>query len=235
MKKGRIIVLFLIVAFGCRKKQDVVSTTVLSSEDILNKCISFHDPSHIWPSLSSENTLTSNSIYTNGLDEKVIFGSNNETSEFYYKNPERHVSLYYGPESCKSLDSAGSCNSYEWASRFYPFIWGLPMKLNDKEVNLEKKVGDTLILNRPSYVLYNSYETENWQFYIDKQTFSLNGFKFIIKSDPTKGELVLHAGISNMNGIKTPLKRSWFDLKENQIGTDYFVQSDTFNTSPYAE
>jgi hypothetical protein len=145
------------------------------------------------------------------------------------------VNLYYSPENCKSLDSAGSCDGYEWASRFYPFIWGLPMKLNDEEVNLNKVVGDTLISNRPSYVLFNSYDTEDWEFYIDKQTFSLNGFKFVFKSDPAKGELVIHAGLSNMNGIKTPLKRTWLDLDGNHLGTDYFVKSDTFNISSYAE
>lgn len=235
MKKGRYVLLLLLFLIGCGEKQQFQTAKPLSAKEIIGKSIEFHDPNELWGSLSSRNTLISNSIYTDSLDERVVFAFNNSSKQFLYSNKARNVELLYRPEGCISLDSMGTCEDYEWASRFYPFIWGLPMKLSDPSAQINQEVGDTNILGRNCHVIYNSYDTENWEFYIDKHSYMLNGFKFVFKSDHSTGEVVIHSGIQDMNGIKTPLKRQWYDLNMNPIGTDIFVKSDSFNISTYAK
>ena len=62
-------------------------------------------------------------------------------------------------------------------------------------------------------------EKENWDYYINKNTFYLEGFKFVKKEDGG-GEIVYNEGTRNVNGIIMPTKRIWYDLEMKLLGTD---------------
>lgn len=76
------------------------------------------------------------------------------------------------------------------------------------------------------YVITINYEKETWDYYINKSTFYLEGFKFVFNNNPEKGELVLNEGEVNINGLIVPKKRTWYDLNKKLLGTDIVLENE---------
>lgn len=164
--------------------------------------------------------MTSNSIHTKGLDERITITVNVQKDEFCYKNAKRDVEICFNDTICTLEKPLGVKDNYSWTKNFYTYIWGLPMKLKDQGTVLGDDIGSIEFNSQNCHEIYTHYDNDSWTYYINSNTSRLEGIKFVMNADSTKGEIVEFSGEKIVAGIRMPKKRLWFDLDHNPIGWD---------------
>lgn len=203
---------FVFLVISCTSKP-------LTSKEIALKCQEHHDTEGRWYDKAVSLELESKSIFSDNNAERIHLKIDNKANTFEYHNLFREVHLEFRRDTCIAHNDHSSCEDYEWASRFYPYIWGMHAKFFDPGVRVKETYEEALINEVPVYVIHIDYEKENWDFYIDKSSFYLAGFKFV-KKDDSGGEIVYNEGSKNVNGTIMPIKRTWYDLDMKLLGTD---------------
>ena len=191
----------------------------LSSKEIAQKCEEHHDVDGRWYDKEFELELESKSVFSDNNTEIIKLRMDNRSNTVEYHNLFRDVHLEYSSANCTAFNDNSSCEDYEWASRFYPYIWGMHAKFFDPGVELREAFEEEVINEVPVYVIHIDYEKENYDFYINKDTYYLEGFKFV-KNDGSGGEIVYNEGSKEVNGTIMPTKRIWYDLDMKLLGTD---------------
>jgi len=95
----------------------------------------------------------------------------------------------------------------------------MPAKFFDPGVKIEEAYEQTVVNDKRVYAIQIAYEKETYDFYINEETFYLEGFKFV-KNKGEGGEIVYHSGSKNVNGMLMPTERVWYDLDMKYLGTD---------------
>ena len=98
------------------------------------------------------------------------------------------------------------------------------MKLKDEGTMIDTLYRDTLFFNLPCHVLKVKYEAESWQYYINKESYKLEGFRFEFNNGSGKGEIIRNIGEYDWKGIRIPQKRVWYTLQDSLLGTDIVVE-----------
>ena len=191
----------------------------LTSKEIAKKCEAYHDTDGRWYDKVVELELESKSVFSNNNKEIIKLRIDNIANVFEYNNLFRRVHLEYRPETCIAQNDSSNCEDYDWAYRFYPYIWGMPAKFFDPGIQLKEAFEEEVINEIPVYVIHIEYENENWDYYINQNSFYLEGFKFV-KKDGSGGEIVFNEGSKNVNGTIMPITRTWYDLEMKLLGTD---------------
>lgn len=191
-----------------------------SSREIVNKSIAFHDPGNNWKNFKGKLFFESRFSFNDSVPEALELTFDIANQFFRYKNIDRKVDIIYNKDVCELISENGSCDGYSLTSKFYPFIWGLPMKLNEPGVHPEKDFRKTTFNNLSAWEVEVRYTNENYWYYFDVNNYALVGFKFIKNDSSQKGEIVVLKDIDSLNEIKFPKHRTWLNLDSTLIGTN---------------
>ncbi len=192
----------------------------LSSDEIISKSIDFHDPHQSWCTFHATMNFESSFSWNDSIPEHMELTFDNKQQYFNYLNHDRKVDLHYYPDSCSKASTNGDCGGYSWTYGFYPYIWGLPMKLQDPGIKPEKEFRKMVFNNESVYEVQVNYKAENFWFYFNDDDFQLEAFKFIKNDTTGKGEIVVLKNLKEVNGIKFPQHRTWLHLDSSLIGVN---------------
>lgn len=206
-------ILISFIFIGC-------SSEPKSAKEIIDKSIAFHDQHHQWKDLNAEFKFDSRFTIATFPIETLEISINIPTNEFQYVNSKRNINVKYSNDTCFSPSCDGTCKAYSWTKGFYPYIWGLPMKLTDPGYSPEKEWQESNFNNSKCYAVDMHYENENFTFYFDQVSYQLKGFKFIKNEDSSHGEIVKLNNLYTFEGIQFPAHRTWLKLDSSLIGTN---------------
>ena len=219
--------------------------TNYNAKDILSKCINFHDPKGNWAHLHQKiylNTKTPNND-TIGYEEFLL---DNRTTYFCYlshadgKLIEKEMSdtVAIAKINGDTALSAEDIKKYRLLPRqiksarnYYVYLYGLPMKLNDKGTILSDTVKIDTFNGKNCPVLSVKYEkgigTDTWFFYINPTTYALEGYRFNHNRKPNDGEFIICEELIEVGGIRIPKIRKWY-YNENKkyIATDILEKTE---------
>ena len=210
----------------------------ITGRQLLEKAIKFHDPNGNWESFKGTFFVTMktpekpnrNSEITIDLPKQrfsVKATSGKNTSEYHIdkdsiqivfngaKNPSEEIRK-------KNRLSTARAKMYQ---DYYTYLYGLPMKLKDpgtiihEQVNLEKFMGDQMLVLKVTYSKEIGKDT--WYFYFNVDTYKMEAYQFFHDEQKNDGEYILLDELETNNGIKMPKNRAWY-LNKNAtyLGTD---------------
>lgn len=216
---------------------------------LLNKTIEYHDPENNWGKLKTH--LYLKSVDTAGQEHPFEIEIDNTTGYF------AHISRQEGKEVVKGISAKGeefylldgnpeitekdrkkyelTPEALKWVHSFYPYLYGLPMKLTDEGVKVNDADNTEELEGENYQVLQINFDpsvgSDNWFFYLDPQTHAMKAYKFN-HGDPESGEYILLEQELTVDGIKIPKVRKWYWNKNNEyIGTDTLIKAEPL-TSP---
>jgi len=206
----------------------------ISSEELLNKSISYHDPNNSWnkfngvinitmtrPDKSKRNSEVEINIPGSYFRSKVLQDTN--TIEQVVKNDLCEITL--NGKSTFSEDEIKkhrlTCDFALKMRDYYTFLYGLPMKLRDPGTIINPKGKEYLVL-RVDYT--EPVGKDRWYFYFNPKSYALEVYQFFHEESKNDGEYILLSEEKEINGIKMPKIRSWFYNDE-----DKFLGTDTLN------
>jgi hypothetical protein len=214
----------------------------LSSDQLLENAIKYHDPNGHWNRFNDEFTV----IMTTPKDQK-------RTSVISINLPKDHFSIHatrdtvsttytldkgackmtYNTEVVDSLaaeEKNMNCERGTLYKNYYTYLYGLPMKLKDPGTNLGANVEKKTFQGKEYLVLKVTYDkavgSDVWYFYFNPKTFAMDIYQFFKtdgngKEKPESGEYILLSGEAVLNGIKIPKIRAWyFNKDDTYLGTD---------------
>lgn len=213
-------------------------------QQLLEKTIAYHDPQSNWSKLkthlylSSTDTAGKENLFelemdnTTGYfchitheDGKEIVKGLSKGKEFYLIDGKKEISK----EDRKKYEL--NFEGVKWVHSFYGYLYGLPMKLTDKGVNVSDTIGSEQLNGKNFRVLHLSYDPEVgkelWNFYLDPNTAALEGYRFYYEGKPKEGELIMLNDVLDVDGIKIPKVRKWYLNKDNSyLGTDNLLKAE---------
>ena len=206
--------IFLALLFVC----PILLHDQTSSEKVLAKAVSYHDPQNNWPGLNA--TFHFKETRPTGPDRFTIIEIDNTQS--YMKINRNDKEEYEVNGELAKVLKGDKDNERALVLRNYDlYLWGLPMKLYDKstpEITLAK---DENIGEKLCNVLRVQYEKDTWYFYIDDFSGRMLQYKFYKDEEAGKGELITLEDEIEVQSIKIPQKRNWYRLPEMEyLGTD---------------
>ena len=219
----------LSLIFNAAKAQKI---TDLTAKDVLKKCINFHDPKGNWANLHQKLYFHAKETGNDNIREEVLL--DNRTTYFC------HISRADGKVIEKEMSdttvvaringdtaiSAEDRKKYRLMPRqirsarnSYVYLYGLPMKLNDRGTILSDTVKTDTFNGKNYLVLTVKYKkgvgTDTWFFYISPTTYALEGYRFNHNRKPNDGEFIICEDLIEVGGIRMPKVRLWH---ENETG-----------------
>ena len=216
----------------------------LSGSELLNKAISYHDPSGNWATFNGtlnvvmeipEKSNRTTEIKIN-LPEEYFYSKasrENNTTEFILEKDSCKI-LYNGSEDFSeeiAKENRLNCDRANMYKNYYTYLYGLPMKLKDPGTLIDDKVELKKFKGKEYLVLKVTYDEEVgkdiWYFYFDPNSFEMEIYQFYHSKKGSKeidlesGEYILLTEEKTINGIKLPKNRAWYTNKDDKLlGTD---------------
>ncbi len=218
-----------------------------TGQQVLEKSIAYHDPQNNWSKLKTHLYLSSTD--TAGKESAFELEMDNATGYFCHISYEDGKEIVKGISKGKEfflIDGRQDINeedrkkyelnseSVKWVHNFYGYLYGLPMKLNDKGANISDTVS-TEAFNGKTYqtvrVVYDpEMGKEVWTFFLDPKTSAMEAYRFMFSAGSDEGEYVLLNETLNVEGLKIPKMRKWYFVKGNQyLGTDKLLKAEKLN------
>lgn len=234
--------LFLIFFFGWIISSFNTETTTpinqMSGEELLNKSISYHDPSKSWnkfngiisikmtrPNRSTRNSEIEINIPKSYYRSKVIQDEN--TIEQVVENNLCKITLNGKSNFSENeiKDHRLTCNYALKMRDYYTYLYGLPMKLKDPGTIIDPVIANKVFKGKEYLVLKVDYKepvgNDRWYFYFNPKSYALEVYQFFHEESKNDGEYILLSEEKEINGIKMPKIRSWFYNDEDKfLGTD---------------
>ena len=207
--------------------------------EVLNKAIAFHDSLNTWSNFSAKVHLVT-AFPGNGNSGGEIIEVN--TRDNYYKNTKLPSNIVRGikdgkcflvtdgKEMTPNKNQVASIMQYQG---WHYFHFGILMELKASGLILVDKVEKVsfqghdclaLTFNYDAGKLKNDfYNNSNWTIYLDPLNYSMKGFK----ETGVMNRYAVFSGILNVNGIKIPLCRTYFNNND-----DSFSMVDLFTIEP---
>ncbi len=208
---------FLILVYS------LLSKSQITSKEILEKSLTYHDPSNKWPELKA--LLIFKEKRPSGEIRNTTFEMDNNKGIFRLNrgNQEIHgMNL----DSCFIEKGDVNCERVQSLRNYYLYLWGLPMKLKDHGTVIGEKISLENYEGKPAYVIRVPYEKDTWYFYFDQSDYRMFGYKFYKDPEETKGEWIKLEGGIVVNGIKIPQTRRWYTIPEMKfLGEDKLLES----------
>lgn len=218
-----------------------------SNSELLSRTLAYHDPDGNWSTLKTRLYLISSD--SAGQEHAFEIELDNATGYF------AHISRQDGKEVVKGfadgkefylLDGRQQISdedrkkyrltseSLKWVHSFYPYLYGLPMKLTDKGVQATDMAASEDLDGKRFRVLQVNFDpvvgSDNWFFYIEPETYAMKAYRFN-HGEPESGEYILLEQEEIVNGIRIPKVRRWYWNKNKQyIGTDSLVKSEALTS-----
>ncbi len=231
-----VFLLALILLTSCQNSE-------LTSHDLLDKAISYHDPNGYWSSFNGQLKVTMET--PNQADRISDISINLPDDHFYVKAVRDTTTVVYEviKDSCyvslngttnfteeEKLAKRLDCDRANMYKNYYTYLYGLPMKLKDPGTNLGETVERKTFKGKDYLVLKATYDenvgSDIWYFYFDPETYAMEIYQFY-KTDENgntkedSGEYILLSEEKEINGIKMPKIRAWYYNKDDgYLGTD---------------
>lgn len=225
--------LFLLIIFSVQSFGQQLTGTQL-----LEKAIQYHDANGNWK------TFTGNLFVTMEMPNKPSRESEisiNLPQEYFYVKATRGditTELIVEKTACKVSFNGDknpseaikkkyrlNCKRAKMYQNYYTYLYGLPMKLQDKGTVIHEKVTREKFKGKEYLVLKVTYKKEvgkdTWYFYFNPKTYKMEVYQFFHDETKNDGEYILLTEEALVNGIKMPKNRAWYTNKEDKLlGTD---------------
>ncbi len=214
----------------------------LTSEELLDRAISFHDPNGLWNTFNGSFKVLMET--PNSSDRLSTISMNHPEQKFRLKVEKDNVSYSYifDKDSCltKLNDSEEiskedrekyrlTCDRGKMMRNYYTYLYGLPMKLRDPGTVLNPEVQSKTFKGKEYLVLKVNYDEEVgkdvWYFYFDPTTYAMEVYQFYHDESKNDGEYILLKELEEIQGIKMPKIRAWYyNNNDKYLGTDHLVK-----------
>jgi hypothetical protein len=235
MKKNIVFAIIITVFMSCEKE--------LTSEQILNNSISYHDPNNEWNTFNSTFHITMETPDSPNRESDITI--NNPESAFYLKvvkdttmieykvrgdncNIAFNRSAQFTEEEAKANNL--NCDRAKMYKNYYSYLYGLPMKLKDPGTHISETAELRSFKGKEYLVLKVTYDesvgSDNWYIYLDPETYAMEVYQFFKKDEngnqkDDSGEYILLTEEMVVNFIKMPKVRAWYYNKDDAyLGTD---------------
>ncbi|MEZ4796808.1 MAG: DUF6503 family protein [Flavobacteriaceae bacterium] len=234
--KNYVIIAFLALHFMSCKKE-------LTSEQVLNNAIAYHDPNNMWPSFNSSFHVTMETpdapkresdilldIAAGGFYLKAV----RDTIMVEYSVKADHCNIVFNGSTTFTEEEAKAnnlnCDRAKMYKNYYSYLYGLPMKLKDPGTHISKTVEHKTFKDKEYLVLKATYDenvgSDIWYIYLNPETYAMEVYQFF-KTDENgnqnneSGEYILLSEEMVVNDIKMPKVRAWYYNKDDKyLGTD---------------
>lgn len=219
-----------------------IAIAQLTSEQLLDKAIAYHDPNGNWESFSGTLKVTmetpsspnrDSEIHINLPEEYFFVKAIRDTiTTKYTLNKEQCEIAFNGitnPSEAIKKEHNLSCERANLFKNYYTYLYGLPMKLKDPGTTISETIIKKNFKGKDYLVLKATYDeavgTDVWFFYLDPTTYAMEIYQFF-KGDPSgkgkdTGEYILLTEELVINDIKLPKNRAWYYNKDDKyLGTD---------------
>lgn len=226
--------LYVLLSFAA-----LAEAQTLSSTELLQKSIQYHDPQEKWAGGAFEFPLYESRPNGSYRLTDVIIDNGASTFELTQIRGRDRLHRYLGPDSCRvewnyqsdippnrqqqlRLNCDGG-NSY--FRDYYGYLYGLPMKLTDPGTIIGSQAKRTDFFGKELWEIRVTYAAEVgadiWYFYFDPDTFALSGYRFYHDEAKNDGEYILLEGEITINGVRFPKERAWYTHQEGTyLGND---------------
>jgi hypothetical protein len=234
--KNYIIFTFITLVFmSCEKE--------LTSEQVLNNAIAYHDPNNMWNSFNSTFHVTMETPDAPNRESDIMI--DNTVGGFYLKavrdttiveykvrggncNITFNGSTTFTEEEAKANNL--NCDRAKMYKNYYSYLYGLPMKLKDPGTHISETVERKTFKDKYYLVLKVTYDenvgSDIWYIYFNPETYAMEVYQFF-KTDEKgnqnneSGEYILLSEEMIVNYIKMPKVRAWYYNKDDKyLGTD---------------
>ena len=218
-------------------------TYEMTSEELLDKAIAYHDPDGSWSAFNGELNL---SFEGPAAPDGDTYVSINLPESFFYTKRERGdnvIEYEVKEETCTVVFNGRreftdgeikehrlNCEGAKRMRNYYTYLYGLPMKLKDAGTFIDEAIEQTTFKGKEYLVLNVRYDehvgSDIWRFYFDPKTYAMEVYQFFKPDEegninPESGEYIMLSEEKMMNGIKMPRIRSWYFNKGDEfLGTD---------------
>ena len=217
----------------------------ITTEQLLENSINYHDPEGKWNSFNDSFTLeltTPNAPIRKSeitIDIKAEFfevkATRDSVTTTYTVDKGKCRMAFNGREldSLEASEKNMSCDRASLYKNYYTYLYGLPMKLEDPGTNISESVQKKTFKGKDYLVLKVTYDeavgSDMWFFYFDPKTYAMEIYQFFRTDEqgnkkPDTGEYILLTEEAIINDIKMPKVRAWYYNKDDKyLGTDTLV------------
>jgi hypothetical protein len=215
----------------------------LTSTQLLDKAIAYHDPNGSWDTFQGKLFITMN---TPDSKERLSQVEINLPAQYFKLTASQggntieqtlekeNCTLRLNGSTTISAEDKNthriSCERAATMKNYYTYLYGLPMKLKDPGTILNPKV-QTRVFNGKKYqVLKVSYDEkigkDVWYFYFDPVTFAMEVYQFFHDESKNDGEYIILSDVESVGSIKMPKTRAWYYNSDGKyLGTDILTNS----------
>lgn len=219
----------------------LVAQTTPNAHEIIDKSISYHDPSGILTSArlkmkfeeSRPNGTTSTSHFILDPSTYDFEVQRNGSNAVTYKVENGQFSGYLNGKSTLSEEEMKKYRINEdralMMRNYYHYLWYLPVKLKDPGTIVHDAVLEVDFFGKSSLQIKVTYDAEVghdiWYFYFHPSTYALQGYRFYHDEAANDGEYILLDDELEHKGVRIPQTRKWYTHKEAKfLGQDKLVE-----------
>ncbi len=210
----------------------------LTGQQLLEKSIQYHDPNGNWKTFNGTLQVTMEtpknapriSTIKINLPKEYFYvkaASDGKTTEYTVEKNDCTIAFNGKTDISEEVikENKLSCKRANLYKNYYTYLYGLPMKLEDKGTIIDPKVMKKTFKGKEYLVLKATYAEgvgkDTWYFYFDPKTYAMEVYQFFKDESKNDGEYILLTEEAVINGVKMPKKRAWYYNKDNgYLGTD---------------
>ncbi|MCB0462986.1 MAG: DUF6503 family protein [Flavobacteriaceae bacterium] len=235
MKNYIIFTIITLVFMSCEKE--------LTSEQVLNNAIAYHDPNNMWNSFNSTFHVTMETPDAPNRESDIMIDNTvggfylkavRDTTMVEYKVRGGNCNIAFNGSTTFTEEEAKAnnlnCDRANMYKNYYSYLYGLPMKLKDPGTHISETVERKTFKDKDYLVLKVTYDesvgSDIWYIYLNPETYAMEVYQFF-KTDENgnqnneSGEYILLSEEMVVNNIKMPKVRAWYYNKDNTyLGTD---------------
>ncbi len=213
----------------------------LTSRELLDRSIAYHDPQGRWARGAFQ--ITDQSTRPDGTTRRTVLRFDNSRGRFEMETVRDGRTLAIVVENDKAearLDGKADLSAEDiqrhrlapeqllgWRN-FYLYVWGLPMKLKDPGTRLDPKVKEMDFHGRAAYELRVTYDEsvgkDTWYFYLDRETHALVGHRFH-RASAGDGEYTVFSEELSGQGLRLPRVRKWHKNRGDELFITHTILS----------
>ena len=214
----------------------------ITADQLVNRTIAFHDPDGWWDRVKMDMVIEMKTPNRPARLSNVVVDNINGGFEISVLSNDKLLEwMVDGKDSCDfkvnfvaptvaQADSLSlTVDRAKFLRNYYPYLYGLPMKLKDAGTRIGDEVIETTFMGKPVLALRVTYDEsvgkDIWYFYFNPSTYAMVGYRFYHDEAKNDGEYIVLENMIIEQGLRIPRNRSWFTNAEDKLlGTDYLKE-----------
>ena len=215
----------------------------LTSQQLLDKSIQYHDPKGKWN--KAKLTLELKQDTPKRADRYTTAVVDNKRMNFSMtdKMEGKTIARIWKDGKCSFVFNGNknpsqedieknklTCDRTKLMHGYYMYLYGLPMKLKDAGTIIHEEVKSTTFQGKECLSFKVTYKEDvgkdTWYFYFHPKTYALIGYRFYKDESKNDGEYITLEDEVVVKGMRIPRDRKWyFNIDDNFLGTDYLMSA----------